>query len=812
MGERTARAASTRPWATTLAGGGALVLVAVVLQNVGNFAFHAVSARIVGPETYGALGTLLTLTVAFTIPLAALQTAVTRSVAEAGRLADPNRFLRRATLGAAGLAVALAAAAPLVDGFLKLGSVSAAALLGPYVATAALAAVTRGVAVGRTRFALAAASIVGAVVVRIGAGIVLTTWFGIEGAMLATFAAEAVGVAVAWRAARTADSTPPLHVAWTAMADTLAMTLGVWMLGSIDVLVAGHVLGGRERAVYVAAGTAARAILVLPQAVVMVAMPRFVAALRDEDGATAPWPALRDAMGLALALTAVGVAGVALVGGRLLTATFGAGFADGGTVLLYCALATVPVALASMLATFHLAAHSRASLLPWIGVGAEVVSTTIWHGSAVQLAQAALAGVTVQLAVTAVAVIRERRRAAHAATPDPSIAAEPARAPGAPVRILVLAWRDLAHPAAGGSEVYVESMARRWAAAGHTVTLCCAAVAGRPADEMVEGVRVVRAGNRFSVYRHARAFVARARDVDVIIECVNTKPFDAPRVAGTTPVVALIHQVAREVWWYEAPLPAAVLGRFVLEPRWLRRYRDVPTLTISASSRESLLAYGLRDVTVLPVGIDPPDPAVPSEKAPVPTLAFCGRLVRSKRPDHAVEAFRRLRAQMPEARLVLIGSGPMSKRLARQAPPGVTLAGRCSAAERQRLVAAAHALLVTSVREGWGLVVSEAAAVGTPTAGYDVSGLRDSIAAAGGVATTPDPAALASALAHVLPRWVEHPPAPLPFGGAASWDETADAALHALSLAAGHTPAAAPQPAAAPSAPVPRPTLEGVPA
>ena len=39
------------------------------------------------------------------------------------------------------------------------------------------------------------------------------------------------------------------------------------------------------------------------------------------------------------------------------------------------------------------------------------------------------------------------------------------------MRILILTWRDLAHPQAGGAEVYTEQVARRWVADGHDVTL-----------------------------------------------------------------------------------------------------------------------------------------------------------------------------------------------------------------------------------------------------------------------------------------------------------------------------------------------------
>jgi hypothetical protein len=63
-------------------------------------------------------------------------------------------------------------------------------------------------------------------------------------------------------------------------------------------------------------------------------------------------------------------------------------------------------------------------------------------------------------------------------------------------RLLVCNWKDLRHPHAGGAEVYTHEITRRWAATGHDVTLFCAAVAGAPATEVLDGVRVVRRGSR----------------------------------------------------------------------------------------------------------------------------------------------------------------------------------------------------------------------------------------------------------------------------------------------------------------------------
>ena len=173
-----------------------------------------------------------------------------------------------------------------------------------------------------------------------------------------------------------------------------------------------------------------------------------------------------------------------------------------------------------------------------------------------------------------------------------------------PLRILAYNWRDLAHPRAGGAEVYLHSVAREWVKCGHQVTIFCAAVDGRPAREFADGVEVVRRGGRLGVYRQARRYWRREGDgrFDLVVDCVNTRPFHSPRFVANVPIVAVVHQVAREIWRYETPWPVSVLGRYLLEPAWLRAYRDVPVVTVSESSRESLAEYGLRRVTVVPEG------------------------------------------------------------------------------------------------------------------------------------------------------------------------------------------------------------------
>jgi glycosyltransferase involved in cell wall biosynthesis len=57
----------------------------------------------------------------------------------------------------------------------------------------------------------------------------------------------------------------------------------------------------------------------------------------------------------------------------------------------------------------------------------------------------------------------------------------------------------------------------------------------------------------------------------------------------------------------------------------------------------------------------------------------------------------------------------------------VVFHGFVSDERKLELMSRAHALLFPSQREGWGLIVTEAAVVGTPSIGYDSPGIVDAL-------------------------------------------------------------------------------------
>ncbi|MDQ4040522.1 MAG: glycosyltransferase family 4 protein, partial [Actinomycetota bacterium] len=152
------------------------------------------------------------------------------------------------------------------------------------------------------------------------------------------------------------------------------------------------------------------------------------------------------------------------------------------------------------------------------------------------------------------------------------------------------------------------------------------------------------------------------------------------------------------------------------------------------STRAELLRYGVRDVAVIPQAIDvAPVGELRDPSGPLRVIVI-GRLTPAKFVEEALRVFERVQRRHPDARLEVVGGGDEHYRARLEALgrrlglDGVTFHGRVSHDRKRALLVAAHVHLFTSHREGWGLTVSEAAAVGTPSVGYDAPGVRDSIA------------------------------------------------------------------------------------
>lgn len=298
------------------------------------------------------------------------------------------------------------------------------------------------------------------------------------------------------------------------------------------------------------------------------------------------------------------------------------------------------------------------------------------------------------------------------------------------MRITFLAWRDPGHPEGGGSEEYVEQVARRLVRRGHEVTVRSATYPNGPADEVIDGVRHRRSGGRLTVYLKGLAFLLspEGRRQDVVVDVVNGVPFCSPLVRRRT-IVALVHHLHREQWSIIYPNWKGRLG-WAVESRftpWL--YRNVPFVTVSQHSAADLVGIGVEPsrVTVVTNGLPHDVPPSDEPRSRAPRLCVVSRLVPHKQIEHAIHVVAALHRDFPGLHLDVVGDGWWRDRLVAEthreiATDLVTFHGHVRDDVRDRLLARSWLMVLPSVKEGWGISVTEAARQGTPTVGYRSSG------------------------------------------------------------------------------------------
>lgn len=332
------------------------------------------------------------------------------------------------------------------------------------------------------------------------------------------------------------------------------------------------------------------------------------------------------------------------------------------------------------------------------------------------------------------------------------------------MNIVWLSWKDRKNPLAGGAELVNEALARQLVAHGHKVKLIVAGFSGGKSKETIDGYEVIRVGGRVSVYFQAWRYYVRedlADWADLVIDEVNTVPFFAKFYAGK-PNILLAYMLCREIWFYELAFPLSLLG-WLVEPLYLRLLGDRKVLTESQSTKNDLIKHGFKaaNISIFPVCSDA-QPLLRStlvKKYPKPTILSFGALKPMKRTLHIVQAFELAKAKSPELKLIVAGRlegqyGAKVLRTCRNSKYArdIKCLGQVTTAKRTELMQKSHLIAVTSVKEGWGLIVSEAASQGTPAVVYNVDGLRDSVkdGKTGLITKENTPAALAAKMLRLL--------------------------------------------------------------
>jgi len=299
------------------------------------------------------------------------------------------------------------------------------------------------------------------------------------------------------------------------------------------------------------------------------------------------------------------------------------------------------------------------------------------------------------------------------------------------MRFLMLNWRDPRNPRSGGAERVTQGYLKALQERGHEVFWYANHFPGAAPEETIDGIPTVRGGRQGTSILAARRWYRRQTPFDLVIDQHHGLPWYAPWWCGTH-CVAYVHEVLGPIWDVFYRWPTSSIGKW--QERWTHwLYRNVPFWSASACTKAGLERHGVKDVTLIPYGVH--TVALPElEPKPIRTplrLIAVSRLAPNKRIEHAIRATHCLVQGGVPATLTIVGTGDSEAGLRRLAAElglakEVEFTGSLPEAEKDRRLREAHLLLHTSLREGWGLNVIEANAMGTPTVVYPVAGLIES--------------------------------------------------------------------------------------
>jgi O-antigen/teichoic acid export membrane protein len=266
----------------TRLGGGATLAVSMGVMNVSTYLYTILAARLLGPRDYGAFAALMGLLLVISVAQLALQaTAARRIVTAPGHVHQIEKLiLKVGRHGSLGVGAACLVLAPVIDQVVRLDSIGTAVLVAFAAAPLTMMGAQAGILQGERRWSALALVYLAAGLPRLLIGTVMIVWWPDEfAALLGVTVAAYIPVVVGWLALRTPRE-PGEHSeehhersVWRETIHNSNALLAFFALSNVDILVARNVFDEHQAGLYAGGLILVKAVLFLPQFVVVLAFP-----------------------------------------------------------------------------------------------------------------------------------------------------------------------------------------------------------------------------------------------------------------------------------------------------------------------------------------------------------------------------------------------------------------------------------------------------------------------------------------------------------------------------------------------------------
>ena len=299
------------------------------------------------------------------------------------------------------------------------------------------------------------------------------------------------------------------------------------------------------------------------------------------------------------------------------------------------------------------------------------------------------------------------------------------------MKILWLAHRDPINPRAGGAERIIYEVGMRLVRNGNHVSILTGGWKNCKKEEYLNGIHIMRYGYRVGPHIALPVHLIKNRYDIIIADLGHAVPWVSPILFRRKTIVSFLHLHARS-------LPGQV-GRLLaysitaVEKLYFIIYNKSHFVTISNTSIDDLKNLGIKseNISLINPGVNS-ELFRPSMKTEYPSLVYFGGMRPYKRPEESLYLLKDLRKKISGIKLTMIGDGPSKHDLESLCAElglrdNVSFAGRISDAEVAEIVASSWLNIHSSVTEGWGISIIEAASAGTPTIAFKVPGVSDSV-------------------------------------------------------------------------------------
>lgn len=304
------------------------------------------------------------------------------------------------------------------------------------------------------------------------------------------------------------------------------------------------------------------------------------------------------------------------------------------------------------------------------------------------------------------------------------------------MNILIINWQDIKNEYAGGAEVHLFEIFKRIAKQGHNVTLLCCKTKSLQNHEVIDGINVIRIANRYLFNWFVPFFyrkLLKKENYDIVIDDINKIPFFTPLFVKKPLLCISHHFFGKSIFKQTNP----IVGLYVYFSELLMDlvYKKQRFAVVSESTLEEFIrrGYPRENFTIIYNALDESKfPFQVTEKNPYPTITYFGRLKKYKSIEQLFYAFLKVREELSNAQIYIIGRGDYEEELRNLAKKlgifdSVTFWGFVDEEKKVELLSKSHCVVNTSIKEGWGITNIESNACGTLVISADVPGLRDSV-------------------------------------------------------------------------------------